>query len=114
MASLLVPPIVDITSGVKEACSTSLILCSYDLSFSFSCLLQHVVVDRLLFEGANGLNTLTSKKDFSNIPLTHWLLAAVLARYEYHCIPPLENHLWHRIGRAQREGHQPYLSARAS
>ncbi len=27
------------------------------------------MVDRLLFEGVNGLKTLTSKKDFSNLPL---------------------------------------------
>ena len=37
VAALPIPPVVDMTSGVKVACSTSRILCSYCLLFSCSC-----------------------------------------------------------------------------
>ncbi len=39
VASLPIPPVVDMTSSVNEECSISLTCCSYDLFFSLSCLL---------------------------------------------------------------------------
>ena len=52
LASLLSPPLAEKTRGVKEACSTSMILCSYALFFSCSCFLKHFSIDLFLLEEA--------------------------------------------------------------
>ena len=54
---LPVPPEVEKMSGEKEACSTSVILCSYLRLFICSCLLKQVSEWRLQYESALRLNT---------------------------------------------------------
>ena len=52
---LAVPPVADITKGVKEACSTSRTLNSYVLNFSFSCFKYVLVREVDLLESCIGV-----------------------------------------------------------
>ena len=68
VAALPIPPVVDMTSGVKVACSTLCILCSYCLLFSCSCRLYTEVRGLLRFHWVHGLITLTSTNALSKRP----------------------------------------------
>ena len=57
----LIPPNVEKTNGVNEPISTSLILCSDFLCFSFSNLRYNEATGVARYDEAVGLNTLTSK-----------------------------------------------------
>ena len=61
-------PVVESTSGVKVACSTSRNRWSYCLLFSYSCLRYTEGRETCQFDWAQGLNTLTLTNAFSNLP----------------------------------------------
>ena len=68
VAALPIPLVDDITKGVNVVCSTSLTHCSYCLFFFCSCLLYVDARGPCRFDWALGLNILTSKNAFSNLP----------------------------------------------
>ena len=74
VVSLLAPPVAKNTSGVNAPLSSSRTLSSDRSRFSFSCRRYVDGMGRERYEGANGLNTLTSKNASSDpsIPKIHW------------------------------------------